>query len=202
MSTKELTTQPYMDVTGEVALTFHDVVTGEIVAECVHKNLVVDTAFQILPWAIGRDPNKQIEFISIGTGGDYQEQPAGSPVDTGTRNPATVTDQGNRIELFRAAIVTIEFPDLNSVRFYSILQADESNSAGIDEFALLSSDGTCFSHEVNDPDPAPPNRAVKYTKNNGLIVVVRWTLDFFRCGGSPSAVTIPDSGGIPVVITP
>lgn len=191
-----------LGLVGEVALTFHDAVTGVVVDEIVRRNLVVDTAFQILPWAIGRDPNKQIEFISIGTGGDYQEQPVGPPIDTGTRNPPTVTDQGNRIELFRAAIVTIEFPNLNSVRFYSILQADEANSANIDEFALLSSDGTCFSHAVNDADPVPPNRALKYTKNNGLIVVVRWTLDFFRCGGSAAAVTIPDSSGTPVIITP
>lgn len=202
MSTKDLTSDPVMDVRGEVALTFHDAVTGKIVEEHVHKNLVVDTAFKLLPKILGRDPNSQIEFISVGTGGDYQEQPAGAPIDTGTRNPPTVLDQGNRIELFRSAIVTIEFPDLNSVRFYSILQADEANSASIDEFALLSSDGTCFSHEVNDADPVPPNRAVKYTKNNGLIVVVRWTLNFFRCGGAPSAVTIPDASGTPVVITP
>jgi hypothetical protein len=193
---------PNIGLSGEVSLLFHDAGTGRLVKEVVHKNLVVDTAFQILPWALGRDPNKHIEFISIGTGGDYQEQPAGPPIDTGTRNPATVTDQGTRIELFRAAIVTIEFTNLNAVRFYSILQADESNSANIDEFALLASDGTCFSHEVNDANPAPPNRAIKYTKNNGLIVVVRWTLNFFRCDGSPEAVTIPDAGGTPVIITP
>lgn len=193
---------PEVGVQGEIALSFHDAKTGELVAEKVFKNLVVDTAFQILAWGIGRDPNKQIEFISIGTGGDYEEQPAGPPIDTGTRNPPDVTDQGNRIELFRASIVTIEYPNLNSVRFYSILQADEANSSNIDEFALLSSDGTCFSHAVNDADPVPPNRAIKYTKNNGLIVVVRWTLDFFRCGGAAAAITVPDSSGTPVVITP
>ena len=175
---------------------------GVLVDHRTRKNLVVDSAFQILPWALGRDPNKHIEFISLGTGGDYAVQPAGPPIDTGTRNPPEVSDQGNRIELFRSAIVTIEFPNLNSVRFYSILQADEANSSDIDEFALLASDGTCFSHAVNDEDPAPPNRALKYTKNNGLIVVVRWTLDFFRCGGSPSAVTVLNESGTPVLITP
>lgn len=202
MGGTEIRSRLNLGLRGEVALTFHDAVTGAVVDELVRRNLVVDTAFQILPWAIGRDPNKQVEFISIGTGGDYQEQLAGPPIDTGTRNPPTINDQGNRIELFRSAIVTIEFPDLNSVRFYSILQADEANSANIDEFALLSSDGTCFSHAVNDADPVPPNRALKYTKNNGLIVVVRWTLDFFRCDGSATAVTIPDSSGTPVIITP
>ena len=202
MNGPEIRGVPELDVTGEVALFFHDAKTGELVDERVQKNLVVDTAFKLLPKILGRDTSSQIEFISLGTGGDFEEQPPGAPIDTGARNPPAITDQGNRIELFRAAIITIEFPDLNSVRFYSILQADEANSASINEFALLASDGTCFSHEVNDEDPVPPNRALKYTKNDGLIVVVRWTLDFFRCGGAPLAVTIPDAGGTPVIITP
>lgn len=193
---------PVFEASGEILLTYHNADTGEVVAEELRKNLVVDDAFKIIPAVLGRDTNKQIEFISIGTGGDYEVQPVGPPVDTGTRNPPDVTDTGNRIEIFRAPIRAIDLPALNAVRFFSILESGEANSSGIDEFALLSSDATCFSHAVNEADPAPPNRAVKYTKNSGLIVVVQWTISFFRCSGSATPIMVSGSGGTTVTITP
>ncbi len=193
---------PPFEASGKIELLTFDPVSGCLVTDSVTKNLVVDDSFKIIPAVLGRDTNKQIEFISIGTGGDFAVQPVGPPVDTGTRNPAAVTDTGNRVEIFRAPIRAIDLPALNSVKFIAVLEAADANSITIDEFALLSSDGTCFSHAVNEEDPAPPNRAVKYSKNNGLIVVVQWTISFFRCAGSASPIIVSGPGGNPVIINP
>jgi len=202
VANKELISIPGFEASGEILLTYHDADTGEVAAEELRNNLVVDDAFKIIPAVLGRDTNKQIEFISIGTGGDYAVQPVGPPVDTGTRNPPDVTDIGNRVEIFRAPIRAVDLPALNAVKFLAVLESGDANSSNIDEFALLSSDGTCFSHEVNEENPVAPNRAIKFTKNSGLIVVVQWTISFFRCSGSATPIMVSGSGGSTVTISP
>jgi len=141
------------------------------------SNLVVDTAFEeLLPAILGRDPNADIAIISIGEGGNYDQQGA----FVGTRVAPADSDETMRLEIFRAGIIQIDFPAANQVRFTGLLRQAEAVSVNIDEFGLLSTDGRMFSHAVN-PDAGPATPTVPYTKPAGAIFAIRWTLTLDRC---------------------
>lgn len=159
-------------------------VTGRVELLDVHgrvigatDNLVVTAAYTtILPRIVGRDPNKALSIISIGTGGDYDQ----NGVFQGQRIAPAASDVNMRVELFRAGIVQITFPAPGQVRFAGLIREGEAVSTAIDEFGLLSVDGTMFSHAVNPSIAAPP-LADKYSKPAGAIYQVVWLLTFSQC---------------------
>lgn len=136
------------------------------------RNVVVDLAFdELLPRILGRDAGADIAIISIGEGGNYDQQ--GTFI--GTRVAPDVSDTAMRLEIFRAGIVQIDFPAAKEVRFTGLLRQSEAVSSDIDEFGLLSTDGRMFAHAINaDSGPATPT--VPYVKPAGAIFAVRWTL--------------------------
>jgi len=142
------------------------------------KNLITDAAFDsLLPRILGRDPNKDLGIISVGTGGDYTQ--AGAFI--GDRQAPAVSDAAMRVELFRAPIVQINFPAVNEVEFTGLMREREAVSASIDEFGLLTMDGSMFSHSINPESGGSPSPTVKYTKPLGAIFTVVWTLTITRC---------------------
>lgn len=142
------------------------------------NNLVVDLAFdELFPQIFGRVPGAQIGIISIGEGGDYDA----NGVFVGDRVAPSVTDTEMRLELFRAGIVNIQFPNPNEVEFTGLIREAEAVSASIDEFGLLTTDGRMVAHSINPESAGTPSPTVKYTKPLGAIYAVTWTLTIDRC---------------------
>lgn len=163
-------------ITGKIAL--RELVWGEWKTLHEQKNLVVDLAFEeLFPQIFGRVPGAQIGIISIGEGGDYNS----SGVFVGVQVPSAVTDISMRLELFRAGIVNITFPNPNEVEFTGLIREGEAVSASIDEFGLLSTDGRMISHSINPESAGAGTPTVKYTKPLGAIYAISWTLAVERC---------------------
>ena len=151
---------------------------GRRALRAAQPNLIVDAAFdELIPKILGRDPNKNIGIISVGTGGDYTQ----AGVYDGDRQAPAVTDAAMRVELFRAPIVQINFPAANEVEFVGLMREREAVSASIDEFGLLTMDGSMFSHSINPESGGSPSPTVKYTKPLGAIFTAVWTLTITRC---------------------
>lgn len=167
-------------IEGRIAL--HELVDGtlkgrkRLVAD--QQNLITDLAFdELMPRILGRDPDKDLAIISIGEGGDYTQ----NGVPTGQRQAPAVTDEEMRVELFRAPIVQINFPAANEVEFVGLMREREAVSSDIDEFGLLSVDGSMFSHSINPESAGAGSPTVKYTKPLGAIFTATWTLTITRC---------------------
>ena len=141
-------------------------------------NLVTDLAFEdLMPRILGRDPNKDLAIISIGEGGDYDQ----AGVFIGVQQPAAATDLVMRVEIFRAPIVQINFPGTGEVELVGLMRENEAVSSDIDEFGLLSVDGSMFSHSINPESAGAGTPAVKYTKPLGAVFTAVWTLTVARC---------------------
>ena len=99
----------------------------------------------------------------------------------GVQQPAAATDLVMRVEIFRAPIVQINFPGTGEVELVGLMRENEAVSSDIDEFGLLSVDGSMFSHSINPESAGAGTPAVKYTKPLGAVFTAVWTLTVARC---------------------
>ena len=138
------------------------------------ENHISDSAVAILLGFFVRDlDNKMLAYIDIGTGGDVNP-------DTGLDTGARVAERDDETEvrelLFRADIGTYTAdPNTNEVSFTAVVRPEDGNSDQINEFGLMSYDGTMFSHLVTEADPGS-GRAFRYEKTNLLYLVGKWTI--------------------------
>lgn len=116
---------------------------------------------------------KAVSIISVGTGGDIN--PA-TGLDTGARFAPLDTEDAMRQSLLNAPISHVETDSINKrITYTSVIKTEDGNSDSINEFGLLSEDGTMLSHFITPADPMS-GRATKYVKTNLLYMVVRWKL--------------------------
>ena len=150
------------------------VTEGQATTLFAGKNLIADGAVDIMLGFLSRDlDNKMITYVDVGTGGDVN--PA-TGLDTGARVAPQNDETDIRVLLYRSPIANIE-PDVNTkeVVFTAVVKPEDGNDPAINEFALLSYDGTMLAHFVTPEDPGS-GRAEQYEKTALMYLVIRWTM--------------------------
>jgi hypothetical protein len=137
-------------------------------------NLICDSAVDIILGLFSRDlDGKMISKISVGTGGDLDPD---THMDTGARVGPREDEEHMRQSIFDCPIANVESDLINhEIVFTAVAKQEEANSAVINEFGLLSEDGTMLAHFVTEADPLT-GRAKRYNKTPLLYMVVRWTI--------------------------
>lgn len=134
-------------------------------------NHICDNAVLLLLGLLGRDfDNKMISKVHIATGGDLDPV---TGLDTGARVAPRDEETKVRQLLFACPVANFE-TDSTKVTFTAVAKTNEANSDTINEFALVSEDGTILSHFVTQADFT--GRAAKYVKDDLLYLVVRWKI--------------------------
>jgi hypothetical protein len=162
-----------IDLRGEVEIDFISSSSGLVVRHLVLKNHISDSAIDILLGLLGRDQDdKIVSTISVGTGGDIN--PA-TGLDTGARFPPEDDEDEMRVAIFDAPVAHVETDSVDKrITYTAVLKTEEGNSDSINEFGLLSEDGTMLSHFVTPAGGG--GRATKFEKTDLLYMVVRWKL--------------------------
>lgn len=110
--------------------------SGLIVSEYRDNNMIVNGARIAMSRLVseGIESGKVITRFGVGTNTD-----TATPADTG------LTD------CYANAIITHDFPEAGTVRFFWKLGYDEANDKNISEFGLFCDDGSLFSRKVRSP---------------------------------------------------
>jgi hypothetical protein len=138
-------------------------------------NSINDTSEDIFRGLLARDlENKMLETISVGDGGDLDTTPVHA--DTGARVPPdpAETEMRSVVEGVPILITNVNGSD---VTLTALARPEQANSDDINEFGLLSKDGTMFAHFVTE-EVAPGGRARKYPKKSWHYLAIRWTITY------------------------
>lgn len=137
-------------------------------------NEITDMSEDIIQGLMARDlENKMLAYIGIGDGGDLD---AVLHNDTGARVAPVSTETEIR-SLVESVPIMLTNQVGDDITYTALARPEQANSDDINEFALLSNDGSMFAHFVTE-EVAPLGRATKYPKKSWHYVAVRWTITY------------------------
>lgn len=117
--------------------------------------------------------DKAINYIALGEGGDYEATPPHN--DTGARVPPDPAETEMRALVEKITIQTGR-EDNGDVILVAVARPEQAQSPNINEFGLLTEDGTLFAHFVTE-EVAPGGRATKYPKTD-VYWVIEWLIEY------------------------
>ena len=121
-----------------------------------------------------RFEDKMIAEIAVGDGGDLEISPPHN--DTGERVPPDPGETEIR-SLVEALPILIVSQDGNDIRYTALAKPEQAISDDINEFALLTRDGTMVAHFVTEA-VSPGGRARDYPKTSWEYLAIRWRLTY------------------------
>lgn len=146
---------------------------GKLLEVREFKNSTTDASKAVVRGLLASDfENKMIDTISVGDGGDLEIAPPHN--DTGQRvgpDPSE-TEMRSVIENLSIQIVS---EVTNGVKYTALAKVEQANSDDINEFGLLTRDGTLVAHFVTE-EVSPGGRARKYPKKSWMYLAIRWTV--------------------------
>lgn len=117
--------------------------------------------------------DKAITYIALGDGGDYEiTQPHN---DTGARVPPDPSETEMR-SLVEKIIIQTARETGDEVILVAVARPEQAQSPDINEFGLLTEDGTLFAHFVT-AEVAPLGRATKYPKTD-VYWIIEWAIEY------------------------
>lgn len=117
--------------------------------------------------------DKALAFIALGEGGDCEATPPHN--DTGARVAPDPAETEMRALVKNITIQTAR-EESGEVILVAVARPEQAQSPNINEFGLLTEDGTLFAHFVT-AEVAPLGRATKYPKTD-VYWIIEWALDY------------------------
>ena len=117
--------------------------------------------------------DKALAYVALGEGGDYEITPPHS--DTGARVAPDPAETEMRALVEKITIQTAR-EENGEVILVAVARPEQAQSPNINEFGLLTEDGTLFAHFVTE-EVAPLGRATKYPKTD-IYWIVEWPIDY------------------------
>ena len=159
-------------LTGKVDLVFFGK-DGRRVRE--YRNSVTTASSDVIRSLLARQfEDKMISRIAMGDGGDLEILPPHN--DTGQRVAPDPGETGIR-SLVEALPILIVSQDVDDIRYTALAKPEQAISNEINEFALLTRDGTMVAHFVTE-EVTPGGRARDYPKTSWEYLAIRWKLTY------------------------
>lgn len=158
-------------LTGEVEFVFFDR-DGRRVR---NRNSITTVSADVIRGLLARQfEDKMVYSIAIGKGGDLEANPPHN--DTGARVEPVASEKAIR-SLVEALPILIVSRSGNDIRYTVLAKPEQANSDDINEFALLTRDGTMMAHFVTE-EIGPGDRARKYPKKSWEYLAIRWKITY------------------------
>ena len=117
--------------------------------------------------------DKALSYIALGTGGDFETTPPHS--DTGARVAPDPAETEMRALVEKIQIQTSR-EESGDVILVAVARPEQAQDPDINEFGLLTEDGTLFAHFVTE-EVAPLGRATKYPKTD-VYWIIEWPIEY------------------------
>jgi hypothetical protein len=116
--------------------------------------------------------DKALSYIALGTGGGLEATPPHN--DTGARVAPDPAETEMRALVEKIQIQTAR-EEAGDVILVAVARPEQAQDPDINEFGLLTEDGTLFAHFVTEANPGP--RAKKYPKTD-VYWIIEWPLEY------------------------
>ena len=140
-----------------------------------YGNSTTAASADVIRALLGREfEDKMISEIAVGDGGDLETTPPHN--DTGQRVAPDPGEEEIR-SLVEALPILFVSRSGDDIRYTALAKPEQAISDDINEFALLTRDGTMVAHFVTEA-VSPGGRARDYPKTSWEYLAIRWRLTY------------------------